>query len=70
MYFCEYKDDTALPKTILHTRIKLATIDDVKIIMKLRSNIEEFPQITEQSEKILRHRIRFSLITKDDSRFY
>lgn len=54
MYFCECKDDTALPETILHTRIKLATMDDVKRIMKLRSNIEEFPQTTEQSEKILR----------------
>lgn len=53
MYFCECKDDAALPETILHTRIKLATMDDVKRIMKLRSNIEEFPH-TEQSEKILR----------------
>ncbi|MCR8858500.1 GNAT family N-acetyltransferase [Bacillus pseudomycoides] len=53
MYFCECKDDTALPKTMLHTAIKLATIDDVERIMKLQSNIEEFPQ-TGQSEKILR----------------
>ncbi|EOP73121.1 hypothetical protein KOW_00531 [Bacillus cereus VDM006] len=53
MYFCECKDDTALPKTMLHTAITLATIDDVEQIMKLRSNIEEFPQ-TGQSEKILR----------------
>lgn len=53
MYFCECKDDTALPTTKLHTTIQLATIDDVKRIMKLRSNIEEFPH-TEQSEKILR----------------
>ncbi|HEK9103045.1 GNAT family N-acetyltransferase [Bacillus pfraonensis] len=53
MYFCECKDDTALPTTKLHTTIQLATIDDVKRIMKLRNNIEEFPH-TEQSEKILR----------------
>lgn len=53
MYFCECKDDTTLPITKLHTTIQLATIDDVKRIMKLRNNIEEFPH-TEQSEKILR----------------
>ncbi|MBC6975015.1 GNAT family N-acetyltransferase [Bacillus sp. Xin] len=53
MYFCECKGDTALPESILHTEVKLATTDDVKQIMKLRNNIEEFPH-TEQSEKILR----------------
>ncbi len=53
MYFCECKDDTALPQTGFHTTIKLATINDVKRIMKLRNTIKEFPH-TEESEKLLR----------------
>ncbi|MGR5985682.1 GNAT family N-acetyltransferase [Bacillus cytotoxicus] len=52
-YFCECKDDTALPKTMIHTAIKQATLEDVERIMHLRNNIEEFPQ-SKQSEKILR----------------
>ncbi|MED0903351.1 GCN5 family acetyltransferase [Bacillus cereus] len=53
MYFCECLDDNNLPSTPVQETIKHATLDDVKRIMKLRSNIAEFPTANE-SEKILR----------------
>ncbi|PER25829.1 GNAT family N-acetyltransferase [Bacillus cereus] len=53
MYFCECLDDNNLPSTPVQETIKHATLDDVERIMKLRSNIAEFPTANE-SEKILR----------------
>ncbi|MGE6588477.1 GNAT family N-acetyltransferase [Bacillus mycoides] len=53
MYFCECLDDNNLPSTPVQETIKHATLDDVERIMKLRSNIAEFPAANE-SEKILR----------------
>ncbi|KEK25041.1 GNAT family N-acetyltransferase [Bacillus gaemokensis] len=53
MYFCECADDTRLPQTPIDTIIKLASVNDVQRIMKLRSQINEFPH-TEQSEIFLR----------------
>ncbi|MDZ5609649.1 GNAT family N-acetyltransferase [Bacillus pseudomycoides] len=58
-YFCECKDGTALPETMLHTTIKLATIEDVARIINLRNSIEEFPQ-SEQSEKILQQSLEMN----------
>ncbi|PFJ80600.1 GCN5 family acetyltransferase [Bacillus cereus] len=56
MYFCEFLDDNNLPSTPIHETIKLASLDDMERIMKLRSNIAEFPNANE-SEKILRQAI-------------
>ncbi|MGG0182950.1 GNAT family N-acetyltransferase [Bacillus tropicus] len=53
MYFCECIDAGNLPSTPAQETIKLATLDDVKRIMQLRSSIDEFPTAHE-SEKILR----------------
>ncbi|MGG5735912.1 MULTISPECIES: GNAT family N-acetyltransferase [Bacillus cereus group] len=56
MYFCECLDDNNLPSTPIHETIKLASLDDIERIMKLRKNIAEFPTANE-SEKILRQAI-------------
>ena len=50
MYFCECIDADNLPSTPAQETIKLATLDDVKRIMQLRSSIDEFPTAHE-SEK-------------------
>ncbi len=56
MYFCECLNDNNLPSTPIHETIKLASLDDIERIMKLRSDIAEFPT-TNESEKILRQAI-------------
>ncbi|MEC3033867.1 GNAT family N-acetyltransferase, partial [Bacillus thuringiensis] len=56
MYFCECLNDNNLPSTPIHETIKLASLDDIERIMKLRSDIAEFPT-TNESEKILRQTI-------------
>ncbi|MEW4214930.1 GNAT family N-acetyltransferase [Bacillus thuringiensis] len=56
MYFCECLNDNNLPDTPIHETIKLASLDDIERIMKLRSDIAEFPT-TNESEKILRQAI-------------
>ncbi|KXY46426.1 N-acetyltransferase [Bacillus toyonensis] len=56
MYFCECQDDNNLPSTPIHKTIKLASLDDIERIMKLRSDIAEFPTANE-SEKMLRQAI-------------
>ena len=57
MYFCECLNDNNLPSTPIHETIKLASLDDIERIMKLRSDIAEFPT-TNESEKILRQAIQ------------
>ncbi|MBK5473940.1 MULTISPECIES: GNAT family N-acetyltransferase [Bacillus] len=56
MYFCECLNDSNLPSTPIHETIKLASLDDIERIMKLRSDIAEFPAANE-SEKMLRQAI-------------
>ena len=56
MYFCECLNDSNLPNTPIHETIKLASLDDIERIMKLRSDIAEFPTAHE-SEKMLRQAI-------------
>ncbi|MBJ3788780.1 GNAT family N-acetyltransferase [Bacillus sp. OA1] len=56
MYFCECLNGNNLPDTPIHETIKLASLDDIERIMKLRSDIAEFPT-TNESEKILRQAI-------------
>lgn len=71
MYFCECLNNKHLPSTPIHETIKLASLDDIERIMKLRSDIAEFPTAHE-SEKILRQAIetntgRTYYIEKDGS---
>ncbi len=47
MYFCECLNDNNLPSTPIHETIKLASLDDIERIMKLRSDIAEFPTTNE-----------------------
>lgn len=56
MYFCECIDADNLPSTPVQETIKLATLEDVELIVQLRSSIDEFPTAHE-SEKILRQAI-------------